>query len=266
MINICVAGALGKMGSTVIKEAEVEHTEYRVVGAIESEDHQRIGTSLDENDICPSTVEIRPPSQISTACRDADVYISFTTPRAEVANLPSVAETDTPAVVGTTGYDQEQMQMIKKNISDRIPAVLASNFAPGVNLLYKLARNCDDLPEDYDFSITEIHHDEKRDAPSGTALELADIVSELKGYTETVTGREGSSKREECQLEVLSARAGGVPGIHDLIIAGQNEMLKIEHYSFSKDVFAQGALNAAEWLIEQKEPGIFNMNEVLESR
>lgn len=262
MINICVAGALGKMGRTVIQCAE---TDYKVVGAIESEEHESIGKSLDEVNVGTSRTEIRPPSQISTACREADVYISFTTPSTEVSNLPSVAETGTPVVVGTTGYDEEELRSIEENISDQIPAVLAPNFAPGINLLYRLARSCDSLPRDYDFSISEIHHDEKVDAPSGTASELADIVSDLKGYTETVTGREGSSKREDDQLEVLSVRAGGVPGIHDLIIAGEDEMLKIEHCSFSKDVFAQGALYAAEWVNEQEEPGIFNMNDVLET-
>ncbi|MBS3817255.1 MAG: 4-hydroxy-tetrahydrodipicolinate reductase [Candidatus Thermoplasmatota archaeon] len=265
MIDICIAGALGKMGRTVIEEAEGENTEYEVVGAIEYEGHEEIGSSLDEIGVGSSSAEIRPPSEIPQACSEADVYISFTTPSAEVSNLPSVAKTGTCAVVGTTGYDEKEMSSIEEKISGQISAVFAPNFAPGVNLLYKLVRSCDTLPEDYDFSITEIHHNEKTDAPSGTASELAEIVSDFKGYTETVTGREGASERNDNEMEVLAARAGGVPGIHDLIIAGPDEMLKIEHCSFSKAVFARGALHAAEWVNRREETGIFTMDDVLES-
>ncbi|MFO7792113.1 MAG: 4-hydroxy-tetrahydrodipicolinate reductase [Candidatus Saliniplasma sp.] len=263
MINICVAGALGKMGKAVIQEAEAEG--HEVVGAIESESHGSIGKTLAEEGIGTSEVEINPPSNISEMCSEADIYISFTSPQAEVSNLPKVAGTGTPAVIGTTGYSPEQMAFIEESISDEVTAVIAPNFSLGVNLLYRLVKSCDILPEDYDFSVIEAHHNEKDDSPSGTAARLVELVSDLRGYTETVTGREGYSPREQNEAEVLSVRAGGIPGIHDLIIAGQNEMIKIQHCSFSREVFAQGALHAAEWAIRQDKTGIFSMDDVLTS-
>ncbi len=261
MIDICVAGALGKMGGTIIQEAETEG--HQVVGAIESEGHRSIGKTLVEEDLGTSEVKISPPSCIPEVCSEADVYISFTSPRAEVSNLPMVADTRIPAVIGTTGYSQEQMTAIEESISDELTAVIAPNFSLGINLLYRLVESCDILPDNYDFSVVETHHNEKKDSPSGTAARLVELVSDLREYTETVTGREGYSPREQNEAEVLSVRAGGVPGIHDLIIAGQNEMIKIQHCSFSRKVFAQGALHAAEWAVKQDKTGIFSMDDVL---
>ncbi|MEM4246426.1 MAG: dihydrodipicolinate reductase C-terminal domain-containing protein, partial [Candidatus Bathyarchaeia archaeon] len=101
------------------------------------------------------------------------------------------------------------------------------------------------------------------DAPSGTAERIGSLLKEYRGYTETVHGRSGLSKRGKEELEILSARVGGVPGIHDVIIAGQHEMLRLEHTAFSRSAFAQGALLAVRWLAEKKTPGVYNMGDVL---
>ncbi len=261
MIDICVAGALGRMGRNIIEGAEQDG--YRVVGAVETEENPSIGKTLRQVGIGESDVRIDPPSEISRACGEADVYISFTTPDAELSNLPLVAETGTDMVVGTTGFTAEQLDTIHREIGDRVTAVFAPNFALGVNLMYRLVNTCGALPDDYDFSITEVHHNKKQDAPSGTAERLAQLVSESRGYTRTVCGREGFSPRKDGELEVLSVRTGGVPGIHDLIIAGPDEMIKIEHISFSRRVFAQGALYAARWAVEHDDPGVFSLDDVL---
>jgi len=109
----------------------------------------------------------------------------------------------------------------------------------------------------------EAHHSGKADAPSGTAKKIGDILSALRGYSERIYGREGMSKRHEGQLELLSVRAGGIPGVHDVIIAGQHEMIRIEHIAFSRSVFAQGVLYAAEWLNKQSAPTVYAMEDVL---
>lgn len=262
MIDICVAGAMGKMGRTVIEQAS--NYDCRVVGAIESSDHESIGRTLSDEGVSNNNIPIRPPDDIPKICDGSDVYISFTTPSSEVHNLPLVAQIGTPLVVGTTGFSYDQLTTIKDEIRDEVCSVFAPNFSLGINLLYELIRTCDSLPSDYDFSITEMHHKEKQDAPSGTAVKLSEIVSEIRGYTDTVNGREGNSPREESEMEVLSVRAGGTPGIHDLIIAGPDEMLRIEHSAFSKDVFASGALFAAHWVTDQKEFGTYSMSDVLE--
>jgi 4-hydroxy-tetrahydrodipicolinate reductase len=147
----------------------------------------------------------------------------------------------------------------------KVPAVFSPNFSVGVNMLFKLAQMLKAFPPDYSFSISEIHHTAKKDAPSGTAKKLGEIIAAERGYSKTVYGREGISPRMSDELEIAALRAGGVPGIHDLIVAGPHEMLRLEHTAFSRSVFAQGAVYAAQWLNTQTEPRIFTMEDVLGS-
>ncbi|MBS7615389.1 4-hydroxy-tetrahydrodipicolinate reductase, partial [Candidatus Bathyarchaeota archaeon] len=257
----CVAGAAGRMGSTLIKEAVARG--FTIVGAVEGKGNPNVGKTLREAGICDSDIKIVDPSNLEDAVKDADVYISFTTPEAEVANLPVVADLGKRIVMGTTGLTAEQMQKIKDAISKKVPAVISPNYAMGVNIMFQLSKTLARLPPDYDFSITEVHHTGKKDAPSGTAKKLGEIISEARRYTTMVYGREGINPRKPGELEILSIRAGGVAGIHDLIVAGPHEMIRIEHTAFSRSVFAQGALYASEWICKQTKAGIYSMEEVL---
>jgi 4-hydroxy-tetrahydrodipicolinate reductase len=119
------------------------------------------------------------------------------------------------------------------------------------------------LPKSFDFSVTEIHHSGKVDAPSGTALKIGEIITAARGYTETVHGRSGISKRKATELEINAMRGGGVPGVHAIFAFGPHEMLKLEHTAFSRSAFATGALLAAEWVSANREPGIYSMLDVL---
>jgi len=261
MIKICVAGATGRMGSTLIKEAVARG--FAVVGAIEARGNPNIGKTLREIGICDSDIKIVNPSNLEKAVKEADVYLSFTTPEAEVANLPVVANLGKRIVMGTTGLTNEQMGKIREAVSQKVPAVISPNYAIGVNIMFNLTKALAHLPADYDFSITEVHHTGKKDAPSGTAKKLGTLVSEARKYSTTVYGREGINPRKPGELEILSVRAGGVAGIHDLLVAGPYEMIRIEHTAFSRSVFAQGALFAAEWICKQTKPGIYSMDDVL---
>jgi len=261
MIRLCVAGATGRMGSTLISEA-VERG-FNIVGAVAAEDDPNTGKTLEEAGVCSLSVPILPPFDLAEAVKDAEVYMTFTTPKAEVENLPTVAGLGKRIVMGTTGFTDEQTNMLKEAVSHKVPAVFSPNYALGVNMLFRLIKALAVLPSDYDFSITEVHHTGKKDAPSGTAKKLGSLVSEARGYSETIHGREGISPRKPEELEILAVRAGGVPGIHDLIIAGPHEMIRIEHLAFSRRVFAQGALFAAEWVQKQGEPGIYTMDDVM---
>jgi 4-hydroxy-tetrahydrodipicolinate reductase len=148
-------------------------------------------------------------------------------------------------------------------MSSKVPSVFSPNYSVGVNILFKLAESLKAFPQGYDFSLSEIHHTGKKDAPSGTAKKLEQIVSQTRNYSKTVYGREGISPRQTAELESVSIRVGGVPGIHDIIVAGPYEMLRLEHTAFSRNVFAQGAVFAAEWLSKQNEPKVFSMADVL---
>ena len=148
-------------------------------------------------------------------------------------------------------------------MSGIVPAVFSPNYSVGVNILFKIAEQLKAFPAGFDVSLIEIHHTGKKDAPSGTAKKLEQIVLKARGYTKTVYGREGLSPRQPAELESVAMRAGGVPGIHDIIVAGPNEMLRIEHLAFTRNVFAQGAVLAAEWLSKQTEPKMYTMSDVL---
>ncbi|MGB9915687.1 MAG: 4-hydroxy-tetrahydrodipicolinate reductase [Candidatus Bathyarchaeales archaeon] len=261
MLKLCVAGAAGRMGNAVIQEAIAKG--HQITGAVEAQGNPCVGKTLRELGICGSDVRIVGPDKLAEALCVADVYVTFTTPAAEMQNIPAVAALGKRIVLGTTGFTEEQNRQLRDAVSGKVPAVFSSNFSVGVNILFKLARSLKVFPKEYSFSISEIHHTGKKDAPSGTAKKLAQIIAEIRGYTRTVYGREGISPRQPEELEVTALRAGGVPGIHDLIVAGPYEMLRIEHVAFSRSVFAQGAVYAAEWLSKQTQPRIFSMEEVL---
>jgi 4-hydroxy-tetrahydrodipicolinate reductase len=261
MLKLCVAGAAGKMGGAVIREAAAKG--HQVVGVVEAAGNATIGKSLRELGISDFDARIVGPEGIREAVVNADVYVTFTAPAAELHNVPTVAELGKRIVLGTTGFTEEQNKRIQQAVEGRVPAVFSPNFSIGVNVLFRLAKDLDAFPQDYHFSISEIHHTAKKDAPSGTAVKLGEIIAGIRGYTTTVHGREGTSLRKPEELEIAALRAGGVPGIHDLIVAGPYEMLRIEHTAFSRSVFAQGAVYAAEWLSKQTEPRIFDMADVL---
>jgi 4-hydroxy-tetrahydrodipicolinate reductase len=249
------------MGNAIIQEATAKG--FQIVGAVEAQGNSTIGKSLRQLGIANSDICIVGQDMLCDAVSEADVYITFTSPAAEVLNLPLVAKLGKRIVLGTTGFNEEQNQHIRKAVESKVPAVFSPNYSVGVNMLFKLAEVLKALPQEYNFSITEIHHTAKKDAPSGTAMKLGEIISGIRGYTTTVHGREGTSLRKPDELEIAALRAGGVPGIHDLIVAGPYEMLKIEHIAFSRNVFAQGAVFAAEWLSKQNNPGIYSMATVL---
>jgi 4-hydroxy-tetrahydrodipicolinate reductase len=178
-------------------------------------------------------------------------------------NIPTVANLGKRIILGTTGFSPEQNRQIVDAMSGIVPSVFSPNYSVGVNILFKLVESLKAFPQGYDFSLSEIHHTGKKDAPSGTAKKLEQIVSQTRNYTKIVHGREGISPRQPTELESVAIRAGGIPGIHDVIVAGPYEMLRLEHTAFSRNVFAQGAVYAAEWLSKQNDPKVFSMADVL---
>lgn len=260
MIKLCVAGATGRMGGTLITDAHAKGVE--TVGAIAAADDPKQGKTLKELGLCDSEVIVVSPSQLDKAVKEADIYVSFSTPEAEVSNLPLVAKLGKRIIMGTTGLTKDQMEKIHSAVHGKVPAVFAPNFALGVNLLFKIVKTCKLLPPDYSFSIIEAHHIGKKDAPSGTAIKLGRTVAEMRGYTKTVHGRDGVSPRSPTELETFSIRGGGITGIHEIVIAGPHEMIRIEHTAFSRSVFSQGVLYAVEWLMRQREPKIYTMDDV----
>jgi 4-hydroxy-tetrahydrodipicolinate reductase len=261
MLRLCVAGAIGRMGIAIIQEARAKG--MMTVGAIEAPTSPAIGKTLNDLGITDQTTPILSSEDVADAVKDADIFISFTAPTADIINIPVVANLGKRIVLGTTGFTPEQNRHVVNAMSGKVPAVFSPNYSVGVNILFKLAESLKAFPQGYDFSINEIHHTGKKDAPSGTAKKLGEIIANVRGYTKTVSGRDGMCPRLPEELEITSLRAGGVPGIHNLIVIGPNEMLRIEHTAFSRNVLAQGAVYAAEWLSKQSEPRVFSMADVL---
>lgn len=261
MVRLCVAGAAGRMGNAIISEATAKG--HQIVGAIEAPNSPTVGKSLQELNISNSDTIIQSADNLKQAVADADVYISFTVPTADLMNIPAVADLGKRIILGTTGFTPDENRKIVASMSGKVPAVFSPNYSVGVNILFKLAEALNAFPAGFDFSLSEIHHTGKKDAPSGTAKKLEQILSQVRGYDKTVYGRQGISPRQSTELESVALRAGGVPGIHDIIVAGPNEMMRIEHIAFSRNVFAQGAVLAADWISKQNEPKIYSMADVL---
>lgn len=261
MIKLCVAGIGGRMGNALLREIKAKG--FKLTGAVEASNSPLIGKNLKKLGLYEEDLVVVSPEKLYEATRNADVYLTFTTPKAELQNIPKIVELNKRIVLGTTGFNQIQAKQLKKMIMGKVPAVISPNFSVGITILFKIARELKVFPNNYDFSISEIHHIGKKDAPSGTAKKLGQIIADIRKYSQTIYGRKGFSPRQSEELEISALRTGGIPGIHDLIVAGPYEMLKIEHTAFSRNVFAQGAVYAAEWLSNQTRKSIFSMEHVL---
>jgi len=261
MVRLCIAGAAGRMGQAIIAEATAKG--HQITGAIEAPTSPAVGKTLHELGISSSETKVLSAEDLSEAVQNSDVFISFTLPAADLTNIPIVAGLGKRIILGTTGFTPDQNLQVTAAMAGKVPAVFSPNYSVGVNILFKLAEQLKAFPTGYDVSLSEIHHTGKKDAPSGTAKKLEQIVSHARNYSKTVYGREGLSPRQPVELESIAIRVGGVPGIHDIIVAGPNEMLRIEHTAFTRNVFAQGAVYAADWITRQKEPKVYSMADVL---
>jgi len=250
------------MGTLIAREAPKER--FEVTGAVAARDDPGIGKTLRQLGLRDSETKVSAPSGLAGLLRGSDVCVSFTSAQAEVSNLHAVVEGGVPYVSGTTGLTPQQRKDADSALSGKVPAVVASNFSVGANLLIAMSAALNALPQGFDVSIVEAHHSGKEDAPSGTALGIAQEVSKARGYTKTVSGRSGASKRAPEELEVFSLRGGGTPGIHTVHAFGPHEMITLEHLAFSRSAFALGALHAAEWVTAKgREPRVYGMADVL---
>jgi len=195
---------------------------------------------------------------------EADVIVDFSSPSA-ISGLLKLAESKKmPLILCATGYSPEQIIEIEK-ASEQIPVFRSGNMSLGINLLADLIkRACTVLGEDFDVEIVERHHRRKVDAPSGTALMLADAASSVLPYTpEYIFERESKrNARNKHEIGISAVRGGTIVGVHDIIFAGQDEVIELRHTAASRDVFAVGALKAVSFKID-KPAGMYNMKDVI---
>ena len=193
----------------------------------------------------------------------ADVIIDFSNPAVLDDMLDYAKEHSLPCIICTTGYDEEQKAKIAE-ASKSVPVFYSGNMSLGINLIIELAKKAASVfGEDFDVEIVEQHHNQKLDAPSGTALMIADAVASVKPDSEYVYDRHSyRKKRDKREIGIHSVRGGNIVGEHEIIFAGTDEVLKISHSAHSKTVFAVGALNAAVFIVGKK-PGMYNMSDLL---
>ena len=192
----------------------------------------------------------------------ADVIIEFTHHSTIDDTLSYAIKTKTPIVIATTGFNDEELTKIKK-ASNIVPIFHSSNMSLGVNVLVKLVKEAAKSLNGFDIEIIEKHHNKKLDAPSGTAVMIANGVKEVLPDSEYIYGRHGrSDKRSSNEIGIHAIRGGTIVGEHTTIFAGHDEVVEIKHSAQSKDIFAKGAIAAAKFLVKQ-EAGYYNMNNML---
>jgi 4-hydroxy-tetrahydrodipicolinate reductase len=257
-----MAGACGRMGRRILEIALAEGIE--IGGAFDVPAMEGIELVIGADVHKPRIIQVA--GDAAAEILKSDVLIDFTVADACISNVRAAASRMRPAVVGTTGLDDAQKSELK-SLADKVAIVYAPNMSVGVNLLFKLTSEVASiLGLDYNIEITEIHHNQKKDSPSGTAVHLAERAALALGlnYTEdTVHGRSGMiGARPARQIGVHALRGGDVVGEHTVSFVGQGERIELTHKAHNRDNFARGALRAARFAVHAK-PGLYDMQDVL---
>ena len=261
-IRIVVAGAGGRMGGRIIHQI-VSSDDLSLSGALEREGFEGLGGDAGRRAGCG---ELGVGLTSDSSSLSGDVLVSFAIPEASVAHVRLAAEKGMAAVVGTTGFSDAQREEIA-GFGERIACVVAPNMSVGVNVTFRLIEEAARLLGDaYDVEVMEVHHNQKVDAPSGTAVRMGEILSNVTGkkYPEdAVFHREGHTGiRPEGVIGMQTLRGGDVPGEHTVYFFGMGERVEITHRAGSRDNFAAGAVRAVRW-VAKKSPGVYGMAEVL---
>jgi 4-hydroxy-tetrahydrodipicolinate reductase len=237
--TLLLNGARGRMGQAVTRAA--------------GEAGIRLGAAIDVGDVLPANVG------------DCDVIVDFSTPAATAQLLQWAVEHRKPIVIGTTGHAPEEKKRLLA-IAGKVPCVWAGNFSVGMNLLFHLTQRAAHVLDDgYDAEVVEMHHRFKKDAPSGTAARLLEIILEERHLTAEALrhGRNGiTGERSSREVGIHSLRGGDVVGDHTVIFAALGERLELTHKASDRAILARGALRAAQWLVTRP-PGVYDMQDVL---
>lgn len=264
MINAVVAGAAGRMGKRLVALLH-EGSEFKVVGAFERPGHPQVGQ--DAGAVAGvGSLGVAISDAAATSLKGAHVLLDFTAPAATMQNLDAASRAGVAMVVGTTGIGEADLARIP-TFCKAIPCVRSPSMSVAVNAVFgTLAQLARTLGDDYDVEIVEAHHHFKKDAPSGTAERMAEIVAHALGRdlkTVGVYGRHGMvGERGPKEIGVHAIRAGDIVGEHTVLFGGVGERIEVTVRSQSRDSYAQGALRAAAWVVG-KPPGLYDMADVL---
>jgi len=249
MVTVLLNGCLGKMGRTVTALSE-NFNELKIVAGV---------------DRIKDEIEYPVYNNIFDCKEKIDVILDFSRPESLDSLLDYSKANKVSLVLCTTGYNEEQL-LKTKEMSSEIAIFHSANMSLGVNIVNNILKKVSALLyKDYDIEIIEKHHNQKVDAPSGTALLLANTIKDaITEETSFKFGREGISKREHKDIGIHAVRGGSIVGEHEIIFAGQGETIEIRHSAVSRDVFAIGALKACQFMC-CKSPGLYSMDNMLEN-
>jgi 4-hydroxy-tetrahydrodipicolinate reductase len=263
-VKAIVVGAAGRMGQRIL--AAIHETSHiRLVGAVERKDHPCLGRDVGEA-AGMGRWDVPVVGELRDVIAQGDVMIDFTHAESSLKNLQVAAEKGKSAVIGSTGFTAEQMREVQ-GLVGKIACVLSPNMSVGVNVMFKIIGDMARiLGEDYDVEVIEAHHRMKKDAPSGTAIKMGQILAQSLHRDFDKVGmfaRRGIiGERSRAEIGMQTIRAGDIVGEHTVIFGGIGERLEMTHRAHSRDNFARGALRAAAWVVKQK-PGLYDMQDVL---
>jgi len=264
MIDVIIAGAAGRMGRRIAHMVK-NHSQLNYAAAFESAGN----TAIDQDAGLLSTGEkngVIISEGLESVINNGEVIIDFTFHKATMTFARLAARDNKAMVIGTTGLSAEDLEELSE-LATKFPCVQAPNMSVCVNVLFKLAKKAASiLGDEYDIEIIEAHHNKKKDAPSGTALKLAEMAAagvDRDLSTVAVYERNGIiGERAPGEIGIQSIRAADIVGEHTIYFAGQGERIELTHRAHSRDHFAKGAATAAAWIVG-KDPGIYSMFDVL---
>ncbi|RDY26426.1 4-hydroxy-tetrahydrodipicolinate reductase [Romboutsia weinsteinii] len=247
MLKVIVNGCFGKMGKVLTR-------------CIQEDEELELVCGVSQPPIEDASFNVY--SKMSEVVESCDVIIDFSHHTALDDVLGYALKTKTPLVIATTGFNNEELAKIQE-ASKSIPVFHSSNMSLGVNVLLKLVKKATKMLQGFDIEVIEKHHNKKVDAPSGTAIMIANAIKEVMPTLENNYGRYGrEAKRTENEIGIHAIRGGTIVGEHDAIFAGHDEIVELRHTAQSKDIFAKGAIVAAKYLAN-KDAGYYNMDDIL---
>jgi len=264
LVKIAVVGAAGRMGRRIVSLI-TENDKCEVTGALEYSACPLLGSDAGDVAGC-GTLGVVITDDIDKAFANCDVFIDFTGAEPTMANLEKYAKAGVPAVIGSTGITSEQAKELEKLSAD-MPVLFSPNMSVGVNLTFKILEMVTEvIGEDWDIEIIEAHHRMKKDAPSGTAMRMGEVIANVLGRDIEKDGafsRHGLiGERTDKEIGMQTLRAGDIVGEHTAMFCTNGERIEITHRAHTRDMFAKGAISAAIWL-KGKGNGFYNMFDVL---
>ncbi|MCL2296050.1 MAG: 4-hydroxy-tetrahydrodipicolinate reductase [Methanomassiliicoccaceae archaeon] len=257
MINVALGGASGKMGRTVCDIIQ-NSKDMRLVGAMIAPTEEMFG-----KEIYPGIIA-KGQDSLDEVLENADVYVDITAPRAAANIITKIPAKGVNIVLGTTAIPDDVINKMKDEIAkNKTSAVHSANFAIGVNVFWKMCEILAASLNDYDIEVIEAHHNQKVDAPSGTAMEAVKRMMRTTGIDDVTYGREGITGARKKEIGVHSIRGGDIVGDHTVMFIGNGERIELKHSMGSRDALAKGFIESIRWVYGKKDGKVHDLNEVL---